>query len=99
MAKHPHDDLLEKSTMSFGDHLEELRRCLFRGVVGIAIGCVIGFIAANWVVRFFQSPLERAMERYYLDKTLTDYTTVFGKQPPIEVRRMVIDEGLVFDLF
>jgi hypothetical protein len=62
MAKKPTDDLFEKSTMSFGEHLEELRVCLFRGVAGIALGCVIGFFAANWVVRFFQSPLERAME-------------------------------------
>ena len=45
MAKHPHDDLLEKSTMSFGDHIEELRRCLFRGVVGIAI------VVGPWIYR------------------------------------------------
>jgi len=54
------DDLFEKSTMTFGEHLEELRVCLFRGVVGMALGCLIGFFIANWVVRFFQSPLERA---------------------------------------
>jgi sec-independent protein translocase protein TatC len=98
MAKQPHDDLFEKSTMSFGEHLEELRACLFRGVVGVAIGCVVGFFVANQVVRFFQSPLEEAMERYYLDKTLTDFKTEFG-EPPLEVRRMAVDEGLVFERF
>ena len=35
MAKKPTDDLFEKSTMTFGEHLEELRVCLFRGVIGI----------------------------------------------------------------
>ena len=98
MAKQPHDDLFEKSTMSFGDHLEELRVCLFRGVIGIAVGCVVGFFAANAVVRFFQMPLEDAMERYYIDKTLIDYKAEFG-EPPVEVRRMVLDEQLVFDRF
>ena len=29
-AKKPHDDLFEGTTMTFGEHLEELRVCLFR---------------------------------------------------------------------
>ena len=72
MAKKPTDDLFEKSTMTFGEHLEELRVCLFRSVIGIAIGCIVGFAIANQVVRFFQSPLETAMEQYYLSNALED---------------------------
>ncbi len=97
-AKKPHDDLFEKSTMSFGEHLEELRVCLFRGVVGVALGCVIGFFIANQVVRFFQSPLEDAMERYYVDRALTEFKEEYGVIP-IEVRRMVLDEGLIPERF
>lgn len=96
MAKKPSDDLFEKSTMSFGEHLEELRVCLFRGIVGIAIGCLIGFFVANSVVRFFQGPLEQAMERYYLDKALTDAGHSLGNVP-VEIKRMILDEGLVPD--
>lgn len=94
MAKKPNDDLFEASTMTFGEHLEELRVCLFRGVVGIALGCIIGFMTANQVVRFFQSPLERAMERYYVDKALGDYKSLFGVIP-VEVQRQILDEGLI----
>lgn len=94
MAKKPNDDLFESSTMTFGEHLEELRVCLFRGVIGVVVGCVIGFFAANHVVRFFQSPLERAMERYYVDKALGDYRALFG-EVPVEVQRQVLDEGLI----
>jgi sec-independent protein translocase protein TatC len=68
--------------------------CLFRGVIGIVLGCVIGFIFANQVVRFFQSPLEDAMERYYVDKALGDYRMRYG-DVPIEVQRQVLDEGLI----
>src|SRR6476620_11382318 len=100
--KQPSDDLFEKSTMTFGEHLEELRVCLFRGVVGIALGCLIGFFIANWVVRFFQGPLEDAMERYYIRKALSDYTTLYRAQNnisirevPVEVQRQIIDEGLI----
>src|SRR5207248_4181212 len=96
MAKKPTDDLFEKSTMTFGEHLEELRVCLFRGVVGITVGCLIGFFVANHVVRFFQGPLERAMEKYYIEKALADFKTQYNVVP-VEVQRMVIDDGLVPD--
>jgi sec-independent protein translocase protein TatC len=96
MAKKTHDDLFEGTSMTFGEHLEELRVCLFRAIVGIAVGCVIGFFAANAVVRFFQTPLERAMERYYLDKAQTDYQLQFGDIPH-EIRTMIVREGLIPD--
>jgi len=91
MAKTPHDDLFEKSSMTFGEHLEELRVSLFRSVVGIAIGCLIGFIFANSVVRFFQSPLERAMENYYLDTALEDFPQLWG-EVTYEVKQMILNE-------
>ena len=34
MAKRPQDDLFESSTMSFGEHLEELRTTLVRALIG-----------------------------------------------------------------
>jgi sec-independent protein translocase protein TatC len=102
MAKKPSDDLFEKSTMSFGEHLEELRVCLFRGVVGIAVGCLVGFFIANDVVRFFQMPLEQAMERYYIEKAVGDYRQLYETmnhqqldEIPVEVKRQIIDEGLI----
>jgi sec-independent protein translocase protein TatC len=94
MAKKPNDDLFEKSTMTFGEHLEELRACLFRGVIGLALGCVIGFAAANHVVQFFQRPLERAMERFFLDNALKDFDQQYGKVT-YEIERMILDEKLV----
>lgn len=102
MAKKPTDDLFEKSTMTFGEHLEELRVCLFRGVIGVAISCVIGFFVANWVVRFFQRPLERAMEQYYVEKAVGDFKTLFNTsnntqidKVPVEVERQILEEGLI----
>jgi sec-independent protein translocase protein TatC len=102
MPKQPTDDLFEKSTMTFGEHLEELRVCLFRGVIGLAFGCVVGFMVANWVVRFFQSPLERAMEQYYVEKAVDDFRPLYEKayrtrldNVPVEVRQMILTEGIV----
>jgi len=95
-AKKTNDDLFEGTTMTFGEHLEELRVCLFRSVIGIALGCVVGFLIANSVVNFFQSPLTRAMERYYIDKAITDFGAQIG-EVTVEIRRMILDEHLIPD--
>ena len=42
MAKRPNDDLFESSTMSFGEHLEELRTTLVRAIIGLMIGFGVG---------------------------------------------------------
>jgi sec-independent protein translocase protein TatC len=94
MAKRPNDDLFEGTTMSFGQHLEELRVCLFRAVIGIALGCIVGFFAADYVVRFFQSPLEKAMERHYINRALGDLKDEYG-EVPYEVKRLILDEKLI----
>ena len=97
MAKHTHDDLFEGSTMTFGEHIEELRVCLFRSLAGVAIGCVIGFFIANSVVRFFQSPLENAMTKYFLDRAIDELNVEYPEGIPYEVEQMVVRDGLVPD--
>lgn len=61
-------DLFEDSRMSFGEHLEELRKVFIRSLYGIAIGCIFGFILAERVVLFLQGPLERALTNYYVNE-------------------------------
>lgn len=95
MAKKPlQEDLFEGTSMSFGEHLEELRICLFRAIIGVAIGCGLGFYLANDVVNFFQSPLESAMKEYYIDKATEDLqkSGEYGDQVPPEVLRLVLDD-------
>ncbi|MDA7951387.1 MAG: twin-arginine translocase subunit TatC [Pirellulaceae bacterium] len=62
------DDLFGETQMSFGDHLEELRRVLFQGVVGLVISCLIGLSVANYVVAWIEAPLKVALEEYYLER-------------------------------
>ncbi len=42
MAKKPDESLFEASTMTFGEHLDELRVVLFRALIGLVVGFVIG---------------------------------------------------------
>jgi sec-independent protein translocase protein TatC len=64
------DDLFESSTMTFGQHLEELRRCLFKAILALAIGCGIGLIpqVSGPVVQFTATPVKKALTNYYQDK-------------------------------
>ncbi len=68
-------DLFQDSTMTFGQHLEELRTCLFRAIVGLAVGCCAGFLVGDRVVLFIKSPVENALLSYYeqeaVDKALS----------------------------
>jgi len=70
-------DLFDESRMSFGEHLEELRKALFKSAVGVAIGCAIGLFLAPQVIELLNRPLVKAMGDYKLQrasKLLTDKT-------------------------
>ncbi len=68
------EDLFRESTMTFGEHLEELRQCLFRAIWGLAIGVVIGLIFGNRVVALIQTPLEKALTKYYVGQSHREVT-------------------------
>ena len=67
MSNQPHDDLFADTTMSFGEHLEELRGVLVKAVFALGIGFLIGLLMANRVVMLIQKPLKTALEDYYLE--------------------------------
>ncbi len=46
------DDLFRESTMTFGEHLGELRGCLLRSIYGLVIGFIIGLAVGHYVVAF-----------------------------------------------
>jgi sec-independent protein translocase protein TatC len=62
------DDLFDKSTMSFGSHLEELRKCLIYAMIWIAAGLCIGLFFAKDVVNYVQTPLENELAVFYAKK-------------------------------
>jgi sec-independent protein translocase protein TatC len=71
MPRSNHDeDIFKDSTMTFGEHLEELRLRLFRAVAGLAVGLVIGLLVGRYVVQFIQTPLTNALTRYYQKDSL-----------------------------
>lgn len=78
----PNEDLFDNSRMSFGEHLEELRRVLIRSLVGVAVCCGIGFLFADQVVDFLKSPLVNAVSNFQKDKSKTEIRKRLGFLPP-----------------
>jgi sec-independent protein translocase protein TatC len=69
MPRYPNeDDLFKDSTMTFGQHLEELRACLFKAILGLTVGMLVGLAVGKWVVEFIQTPLQSALKEYYNEK-------------------------------
>ncbi|HEY2882587.1 MAG TPA: twin-arginine translocase subunit TatC, partial [Pirellulales bacterium] len=96
MSKKPDDDLFQDSVMSFGDHLNELRGCLWRAILGIAAGFIVGLFLANAIVRFIQLPLENALQRYYLDVAQHELRRINPDASDDEVA-LVVEKQMVFE--
>ena len=95
MAKNPKEDLFSESTMSFGDHLEELRQCLFRGMIGLLIGVGVGIFVAKDIVKEIQVPLKDALREYYQQRSF-DLVRTDGFRHA-ETAGMIEDEGYSAD--
>ncbi|HTU24812.1 MAG TPA: twin-arginine translocase subunit TatC [Pirellulales bacterium] len=54
-------DPFQHTTMSFGEHLDELRVSLFKAVLSLGIGFCIGMLFGTSIVNFIQGPLVKAL--------------------------------------
>ncbi len=101
MPRADDDDLFQTSTMTFGEHLEELRGCLIRGALGLVIGVIIGFMVARPVVHIIERPLRQALGDYYSKKAVTTAVAWDGVPLPYsqaEIRDAVEQRGLTYEL-
>ena len=58
------------STMSLGDHLEELRMRLIRALVGLGLGAVICLFVCSKIIAFIAKPIVRVMGEEFILQTL-----------------------------
>ncbi len=66
--------------MTFGQHLEELRRYLFRAILGLVVGCIVGLALGEKVVLFIQTPVRNALAKYYEQEAKDKTTTLSPEQ-------------------
>ena len=55
--------------MSFGEHLEELRRAVFKSIAALFLGFLAGMLVANDIVAYVQTPVRQSLERFYMRQT------------------------------
>ncbi len=66
----PKDDLFDSSTMTFGEHLEELRKALGKAILWLVAGLLIGLLFADRVILYIQRPLEAAIQEFKVDRDM-----------------------------
>ena len=59
------DDFFADTRMSFGDHIEELRRHLIKAGLGFALALVFSFFIGKPVLRFISRPVEKELKAFY----------------------------------
>ena len=79
MPRLPDEDLFKDSTMTFGEHLDELRSALFKAVLALFIGSCVGLYVADSVVRWIQVPLKAALEKFFLEEAVKDLQARIAK--------------------
>ncbi len=55
-------DLFDDSTMSFGEHLEELRVRLWKGLIGLALGVVLMLFVGDKLIAIIRRPIDNALQ-------------------------------------
>ncbi len=93
-GKKPADDLFEQSSMSFGDHLEELRRALLKAFVWLGIGTMVGLFFAEDIVLYLQRPLENAMYEFRVKQAKDAFKQANGVDAPPELAALLSELGV-----
>ena len=88
------DDMFDDGSMTFGEHIEELRRHLWRAIVGILIATTFTIFFAQYVVKILVAPLEGALETWHFKK-LERVKDQFKKDqellPPEERQKLALE--------
>ncbi len=73
-TKKADQDLFTETTMTFGEHLEELRVCLWKAIVGLVICTIGGLFIGDYVVEIIEYPLTKALKVYYQSAAEKEYS-------------------------
>ncbi|MCL2005970.1 MAG: twin-arginine translocase subunit TatC [Planctomycetaceae bacterium] len=95
------DDLFSETSMSFGEHLEELRLCFIRSLISIAVGTLLGFLVAASVVEYIQIPVKRSLDAYNEQQTTrkieAEADALLEEGYSSEIRKYMREHGLILD--
>lgn len=85
-------DLIETSRMSFGDHLEELRRRVLFAVIGLAATTILCFHFGDVIIEYLAAPYTATMRRLGFDPRMVQLSPA---EPFMEYFKISLKFGLV----
>jgi sec-independent protein translocase protein TatC len=85
-------ELRSIGSMSLLEHLEELRRMVFKSVVGIAVGVAIGWYKVETVIGKMEAPVQKALRDHHFDPSLIYLN-------PTDTFNIQIKMGLIVGVF
>ncbi len=95
LRKQPADDLFEKSSMTFGEHLEELRKALGKAFIWLGLGTILGLMVAEDIVQFIERPLKLAIYDFYVGRAKSLFEEANGVEPSDELANWMTSNGMM----
>jgi sec-independent protein translocase protein TatC len=89
------DDLFESSSMTFGEHLEQLRKALAKSSAWVGIGLIFGLFLADDIVQYIQTPLKAALEEFALKQDLKRLEDASGVKVSESLAQKLHDKAIV----
>jgi sec-independent protein translocase protein TatC len=86
---------LPDSTMSLGDHLEELRMRMIRALLGLGIGCIICLVFGSGIIRFIEGPYDDATAKLKISIDLKFQADLDEGTMTEDLRREFKDKGVI----
>jgi len=83
---------LDNAAMSFLQHLEELRRCIFRALVGVVLAFFVCFYYADQIYGFMEAPITAILKAHGLNQKLVYFN-------PIDPFNLYVKLALIAGLF
>jgi sec-independent protein translocase protein TatC len=96
------DDFFADTRMSFGDHIEDLRRHLIRALLGFGVALVASFFVGHLVLAFISYPIEKELKVYYqkrMDKAKEKFLAKLQVEGTTESGVVKIRRDVAEDLF
>ena len=101
------EDLFAGTTMTFGEHLEDLRGALFRAAAGAGRGVWAGAVRGQLRVYAILDPLEGALGSFYSKSAIANYTKWVaarderGEPAPYtidDIEHRAFEDEMIFDI-
>ncbi len=82
--------------MSFGEHLDELRRTLWKAIIAIVIGFLIGLFVGDDLIRFVQTPLNAGLEELIRSQKMGEFDKSHPEKTVLE--KQLLEEEMTPDV-